>query len=519
MFFSQANGFEQAQTTRGRGQTLENALADALKQSAVLPDPEATLHIDVVRQIWAVADGIPNVYLGGRWGIADDVALSRALPPMQVKLRRLTDSDGDFRPDRIARYPLNDDIDGTEAGWPVRFTVSGWSRVAGEWHALVGDNRPVPDMSRATLRAEIDAAADYLARAIDDQGRVTYDLRPWLQRSTNDYNILRHGGSVFSLMEAYRRYGDPHWLEAGERALGYLMAQAKPCPNAPELSCIVEEGEIKLGGNGLALVALSEYMMATGDRSPLPLAQRLAAWIVSIQQDNGAYRPHKQSWPEGEPDDFISAYYPGEAMLGLLRLHRLDGDPRWLESAARAAVYLRDGRDRGKADVELPHDHWLLYALTELWALQPRAGDRDHGMRIARTILAAQNLDPEANREPAEWRGSFYRPPRSTPTATRAEALMSAWNLANDSGQTELLPTLLAGLCEAVQFSLQTRYTPEKTMFTHDPARYRGGFHRSLTDLGVRIDYVQHNVSALMGLEDILERSGESCVPASAPVQ
>jgi hypothetical protein len=37
-------------------------------------------------------------------------------------------------------------------------------------------------------------------------------------------------------------------------------------------------------------------------------------------------------------------------------------------------------------------------------------------------------------------------------------------------------------------------------MYLPNPPRALGGFHTSLTDYEIRIDYVQHNISSLLGL-------------------
>ncbi len=41
-------------------------------------------------------------------------------------------------------------------------------------------------------------------------------------------------------------------------------------------------------------------------------------------------------------------------------------------------------------------------------------------------------------------------------------------------------------------------------MYLRDPRRALGGFHRSLTNYEIRIDYVQHNISAILGLMRIM---------------
>ena len=486
---------------RGVGGGLEQAVQAALARMDVRP---STLRLDLVRSAWLEVDQTLDLHAAGRWGIASDIDLQSALPPAEILRRRLIDSDGEFRSDRIARYTINADIEGSEDAWPVRFTTDAWQSQNGHWVELSRGNEAPPVLDVELLHRSARSAAEYLVRAIGHDGRMIYDYRPWLQRSRNSYNILRHAGTTFSLLQAYREFADPTMLAAARRALDHLEQQMRPCPNVPEALCVVERDAIKLGGSGLAIVAIVEYVRATGDRERLGIARKLARRIVAAQRTDGAFRPHKWWYSSGESDSFISGYYPGEAILGLVRLYQEDGNAEWLQTATRGAAYLREVRDADIPDQELAHDHWQLYALADLHKVRHSEPETRHGLRITRVILNAQNRDPQAAGEPQDWRGSFYRPPRSTPTATRAEALLGAWVLAEDDAQFR--QEILQSICMAVGFSLQTQFTLNKAYLTGDD-QYSvvGGFHRSLTDWGVRIDYVQHNISALLGLAEMLD--------------
>jgi len=120
----------------------------------------------------------------------------------------------------------------------------------------------------------------------------------------------------------------------------------------------------------------------------------------------------------------------------------------------------------------------------------------DHALRIARAIVQSQNQDPVY----PDWRGSYYRPPRSTPTATRMEGLYAAYQLARDFGDWQEAKTILESIQLGIAFQLQTQFRPESVLYLKDPQRALGGVHRSLTNFEIRIDYVQHNISSLLGL-------------------
>ena len=138
--------------------------------------------------------------------------------------------------------------------------------------------------------------------------------------------------------------------------------------------------------------------------------------------------------------------------------------------------------------------------MNELYRQRPNPLYLNQALRIARAILESQNRNPIYT----DWRGSFYIPPRSTSTATRIEGLYSAYLLAQDFGYPEETKTILEGIWLGIRFQLQTQFRPESVLYLTDPQRCLGGFHRSLTNFDIRIDYLQHNISSLLGLYRIL---------------
>jgi hypothetical protein len=168
--------------------------------------------------------------------------------------------------------------------------------------------------------------------------------------------------------------------------------------------------------------------------------------------------------------------------------------------AKRGAIYLITVRDGKRPDSELPHDHWLLYGLNELCRFRPDPLYVDHSRRIADIIMSRQNRN---SRYP-DWDGGYYIPPGSTPTATRTEGLCAAYSLMKEIGDTDTLTGYIPAIRKGIAFQLATQVTEENACYFADPQRSMGGFRKSLTDNEIRIDYVQHNLSALMGYLRIL---------------
>jgi hypothetical protein len=190
-------------------------------------------------------------------------------------------------------------------------------------------------------------------------------------------------------------------------------------------------------------------------------------------------------------------------------LFQLDRDPIWLDAAMRGADWLILKRDAGKKIQDLPHDHWLLIALNELQELTSSKLYVRHSLRIADSILMKLRTSPS----PPDWIGSFYDPPRSTPTATRAEGLIAVYHLT----ARNRLPNdrYLQALKLMAQFQLRCQIKSKDAHTLPRPDLALGGFRRGLTDWEVRIDYVQHNLSSLLGLYAILT-TPNSRIPSSS---
>lgn len=345
-------------------------------------------------------------------------------------------------------------------------------------------------------------AAHYLARSVNSQGRFVYLYNPLNDTSLGGYNILRHAGSLFAMLEYSEVTGDRKVLEASQRALEYLVSKIKTLKkNGTEMACVVERDEVKLGGNGLAALALAKYIETTGDRSYLPLLLKLGEWMLSVQDEAGNFLVHKQGFPDGPVSDLRSDYYPGEAIYGLTRIYSLDPRPKWLESAAAAARYLILVRDKGLKDEELPHDHWLLYGLNGLFQKRKEPVFLKHAMRLASIIISAQNRNSRFQ----DWDGGFFPNPRSTPAATRLEGLGAAYGIALSAGRDKELDKIYGSLRLGAGFLLRTIISPPLAMYMKNPPKALGGVRASLTDFNVRVDYTQHALSALLAITSIIE--------------
>ncbi len=342
---------------------------------------------------------------------------------------------------------------------------------------------------------------NYLVRHFNEDGTFDYLYNPDNDEVKDEYNMLRHAGTVYALLELYENTGNKKYLEVSKKALDYINKTLKECPSTfKDFKCLYEGRSVKLGGNALSVLAFSKYAIVTGDKKYIDNAKSLADWILSTQSEDGEFLMHVQ-YSNGSIGKHISEYYPGESIYALMLLYKVTEDEKYLESAKNATSWIINVRDKNKTYKNINHDHWLLYGMKELYKYNQKDEYIEHAKKIVDGIVRLQHKENE--NIDASWIGGFYNPPRSTPTATRSEALVSAYDIFIMSGNKKYQNIAHETLRSAIVFELRTFIDGAKARKYKQPLKALGGFRSSLVGLSVRIDYVQHNISALLGFWNI----------------
>ncbi len=363
-------------------------------------------------------------------------------------------------------------------------------------------------------------ATDALSASISAEGEIRYVYLPDRDAEGPGYNLLRHAGTTYALLQAYDRTRFEPYLDAAVAAIEFLLERhtrtdVRHGPSGGGATRWIDETErefVKLGGPGLALLMLTQYFEARGEPDRwLEEARELARFVVAQQLPTGELISFASRDPSGTPSTRRSVFYPGEAILGLIRLYAWDSDPRWLETAERAARWIIEVREGGKDATELENDHWLMIALSYLFTFTDDPLFYEHGQKLTMVVARqfARNLD--AARRYPDYRGGYYGLPRSTPAATRGEGLTAVLDSTRVAGSS--LDNGLRLLRETVTHQLTAQYTPESSYWLPNPAEAFGAFHGGILDTSIRNDFIQHNLSAVLGLERHLRAANGEVVP------
>jgi hypothetical protein len=380
-----------------------------------------------------------------------------------------------------------------------RFSTSSWIEDATHSRALplVQGVVPVEHIDHGQLIASARAGGEFLVRIMRDDGSFRYAVDPWLaSESRSAYNVVRHCGTAAALFEVAAATGEDRFLHAALRAMTYLDGWYRPSGTEGLTYVLDKDGKAKLGAFGLALLALSRKLEAAPEPADRERALQIGRQIVAMQQPDGAFDSYLRI-NGNEPTGSVSLYYPGEAMLGLARVAALGIDEGFLAAAHRGADYLiasRQGRTK------LPPDAWLIQALDVLHRTDPKPSYVEHAMAISKSMLADQ-YGPDA---PPIYAGGFGGEPiRSTRTTARIEGIVAACRLGFRVGDPRA-SEYLAAIQRTVPHLLPMQYDADNGFFLDDPAAVAGAMRGGLDDAEIRIDYVQHHISAMLGLAGLL---------------
>ena len=378
---------------------------------------------------------------------------------------------------------------------------------------LVRGIPPAPPLSGQALRAAALAGGRYLVDHLSPSGRYLYEHDLVTGQKTDprspSYSMPRHAGTTYFLAELYRITHERWLREPIERAFAHLadLLAAGHCGEGMAFDCVLDRNETvaQLGSTALAVVALAEYQRATGDARYLPLATRLAAFLLFMQRPDGSFR-HLYDPKTRQPDDHAEMlYYSGEAALALARMHVITGEPRYADAAERALDWLVDWYDFFLGGFFYGEEHWTCIAAEAIWPAvkKPKYQEFCDGYG---EFLRAQQAAPGDFPDEDDLAGAYdfmpFVPPYNTPAGSRTEAMISAYLLGVHHGAPD--PRLRDQIRATLAYALGQQIRPDSDFSAAGGAH--GGMPASPIDRSVRIDYVQHVCSAMIRASEWIDR-------------
>ncbi len=323
----------------------------------------------------------------------------------------------------------------------------------------------------------VSASLNHLTGVVDRKGKFLYAHKAGDTETTYPgYNLLRHCGTLWFMTRAVNELPiepDAPEIKTLARVAGYIGGKLEPTPWAAPVNpslALVSNDAVKVGGLGLALLALSEAAKIPALRPqldaglPFPLPETLARMRqYALDEIDGDDFRHKRDFLTGAVLPFRSDYYTGEAIFGLL----MAGPTT--DALTRATTALMQ-RGYGWAE----QSHWMAYASCEAIerSVVTEVLGRDYLTGLVTSILTV----------------TAYRDRReSTPIACRSEAL----------SRILLLSRARPGFLDADLMSRATAHLAADLETQLD--WYKDGqFWKGDTSDKVQIDYIQHNATGFL---------------------
>jgi hypothetical protein len=365
---------------------------------------------------------------------------------------------------------------------------------------------PAPPLTAANLRAGALLGGDYLVAHLHENGRYYYEVNLTTGQTSNptelggSYSLPRHAGTSYFLSQLYADTKTPELGSALVRAFDHMVfligqggCEGQTKAGKP-FQCVVDKGQrqASLGSTALAVVAVAEYRLASGDPRYDAMLRAMAEWIVSLSKPNGRFA-HLYDVPTHTPDMKTEMlYYDGEAALAMIRAYRVFGDPRYLVAAERALDALVGQYDFFAGRFFVGEEHWTCIAAEAGWPELKHDRYREFCSDYA-AFLRVQQFDADEIAGQPDLAGSYsvtpFFVPHNTPAGSRSEAMISAYMLGVHHGRPD--ERIKRQVLSAMSYSADSDW------FTPAAHAY-GAVPTSTIERNVRIDYVQHTCSAML---------------------
>lgn len=509
VFLSLSDGENKAKVVSSTGNSIKTAYNNA-NDKAITYVAEENLEVqyikaDVVNLTRNVTTEELSNYFNAtenffRYGIALDPSFSTAVLEGELNANNIINYDTktlDYDVLKNYLFKNHKKVLGTMPENFIIFSTKGYIYDNGNCETLIdeldysyGKRELDTPLSSGFISSVIDSNMNFLKNSVKEDGSFVYGYMGNTAAELSSYNILRHAGTAWTFVNQYGYTKDKNLIPYVDSTINYLLQEVEYADDETAYLIERKSNEAKIGGNGIAIAALVNYMEFFETDEHLETAIALGNGIIAqLDLDTGVYN-HVLYYGDDVTgkkdfalkDEYRTVYYDGEATYALCLLYRLTGDVKWLYAAIPAVERFIE------EDYTQYSDHWVAYTMNEITKYLDNEEYLKFGLRNA-----MENLDTIHDTA----RGSF----------TSFELLMSTFNMYDRSVTNNIRIPYFSEFdeekfIETINYRanhlLNSYYFPEFAMYMEDPALIMGSVFVREDDFRVRIDDVQHFIGGYL---------------------
>ena len=338
------------------------------------------------------------------------------------------------------------------------------------------------EYQKENLETIIQGSASLLQSMNKSTGEYVYGYRTNTGKKVSSYNILRHAGSTWSLILYYEKYPSEELKETIENAIDYLIENYTIKKDKNTILVVEQKSdEIKLGGNALTLLMLSDYYNVFNDDKYNDIATKIANGIIFMQEDDGSYN-HVLNTDFSLKEEYRTVYYDGEATFALLKFYGISNDRQYYRAAKKAIdMFLEENYEKYR-------DHWISYSLNEF--LKYNQNEKYIAFALRNYTYNVSRLDDNTTFGPV-----------------RVELLLTTYKSYHDikeiNPESESIKKFdLDQLEESIEINLEVLFSyfidKETAIYFKDETKALYGFHDIDSNFRMRIDDIQHSLLGIM---------------------
>ena len=321
----------------------------------------------------------------------------------------------------------------------------------------------------------------YLNTVNTETNLLEYQYYPSDDYYSTDNNHVRQLASLWALTELDTFFKNNLTEDLVFDTLDYYLQFKNTTHN---YSFLTIDEQSKLTNNAFLILSL---INTPNYPNQSKLLEEFADGIISLQQENGSYNTYFFSDLNTGID-----YYPGEAMLSLMKYYDYTKEKKYLDSVQKAFYFYKPYWQDNKNTAFIPwhsQTYKLLYNETKEPEIAEFVFEMNDWMIDSYQISSSEYIDEI---------GGF---PSYTPTFSTSvflEGINDAYAIAVQTNDQTHIDKYDRAIRSGIRFVLQTQFTEENAFYVDNKTKTVGGFKTSLVDNSIRIDNTQHGLMALI---------------------